>query len=129
MKVGRRGLEAARQAGEGGEHQKITKLNRQTKRKYTPINHRTKTKAILLTYLYTVNPPRPAHLPPQRRARPPKRHGAPRAAVAVERPGGVVTRARHTPSEEGPTTVRAAGPRGVREGCTLPASVRLISRE
>ena len=35
--------------------------------------------------------------PRQRRARPPKRPGAPRAAVAVERPGGVVTRARHTP--------------------------------
>ena len=42
-------------------------------------------------------PARPAHLLPQRRARPPKRPGAPRAAVAVERPGGVVPRARHTP--------------------------------
>ena len=41
--------------------------------------------------------PAPLTSLPQRRARPPKRHGAPRAAVAVERPGGVVTRARHTP--------------------------------
>ena len=99
------------------------------KRRYPPMNHRTKHGLTHRRILSTTARPFAHSLHAASCAALPK---AARCASTQPwpstRPGGVVTRARHTPWCEGPTTVRAAGATR-RDAARLPASVRLISRE